>query len=1180
MDPDRVPVLHQALKAAYGSGIQRNSNRLTALLRSLAGSIASLAFLLECRRSDIFPLFISRMVRIVPTGQHLQRLTEKLPRRLLRATIRDVRTRLAYFQKEVDCLWTVLHGVISDPSLWNGLVMQKDSLFAHTLTLATQRLERKFRTLSKDMSVRHSNSNSGHHLPGPVSRSRRSVLATTASEILDISTGSSCSSAVSNLEAGDQNLSSERDAPVRSIPENGFLDTTYILPGTTNETLQTSFRSLSNTDVELEHSSASTALYLTCPVDHAVVSSPDFRSSPLEETSLSVSASADHPLLNLQVARTAATSLDSAAMQDTSDSAASGFGAVPSASSFLDLPLPAAAPLGRPSSAATPLGRPLSAAAPLGPSVGPPISVAASVGPTFSADGPPLPAAAPLGLAVPVVAPLGPVLPVVASLGAVPVAVAAQVAIGPLPPIGQVADPAQFPLGHFVPVLLQDDVRLTTEVLNFSTKALSIDQMRALNLSTKFRQTPRRIPYLQLVTASEHAARILEESDVVSAEEFRTSCANIIRQASIPKSNLSVSYRRILRDLGNDENLVVTTADKGGKVVVLDQIQYSEMCLLHLKDPAYELVSSFGSGRAKVTLSNFPAGFSCGDYTKPDPADRLLRYQCTQLTGILNGLVRTRDLSAGERRLLIPGQPFSGTVPRFYGLPKVHKLGRLTLRPIIATCGSYSEKVLLKMKQILGLVLWGTTSVSNSYEFVRLLEQTDLQPSDRLLSFDVVSLYTRVPVTESLQIIESRLQELSELPTDPVRDVTSLSDRGIMILLRHVLEHCYFTWDSTLYRQQSGLPMGGRLSPIIANIFMEHLEHQVLCTALTIPKIYLRYVDDVFIVWDENRGSYMPFLQLLNAQHSEIVLTSEEEVNGTLPFLDVSITRPLFGTDQRKLKSLQLNIYRKPTFGGRYLHFKSSHPLKVKRAGVRGQWLRAQRILASFPVQRKRELAFLKRTYSRTTNGYPIRLLNKWFRQFSQEIQRNPNILSVRTRLQYEDIFLPDGQQIYVFPTAESRFQPDASRASLHSDAELDLRSGLATGSLVHTSDACDIQMSAVSHDAAPVTVDSSVAMDTDSIISATMAADATVGVTLGADATPNQNPRKKVMLTPFVPGISEKLQTLAGKYGLASWYTYPGKTSDLFTMHRGRAHPSKTQDCVYCTVCSCGVQYVKPTGT
>jgi hypothetical protein len=43
--------------------------------------------------------------------------------------------------------------------------------------------------------------------------------------------------------------------------------------------------------------------------------------------------------------------------------------------------------------------------------------------------------------------------------------------------------------------------------------------------------------------------------------------------------------------------------------------------------------------------------------------------------------------------------------------------------------------------------------VKNSGHFVQLLKSVNLQPSDILVSFDVVRLFTNVPVNEALQVI-------------------------------------------------------------------------------------------------------------------------------------------------------------------------------------------------------------------------------------------------------------------------------------------------------------------------------------------------------------------------------------------------------------------------------------------
>ena len=43
--------------------------------------------------------------------------------------------------------------------------------------------------------------------------------------------------------------------------------------------------------------------------------------------------------------------------------------------------------------------------------------------------------------------------------------------------------------------------------------------------------------------------------------------------------------------------------------------------------------------------------------------------------------------------------------------------------------------------------------------------------------------------------------------------------------------------------------MGSPLSPIIANLFMEDLEVRAMQLAILRPSLWLRYVDDTFVIW-------------------------------------------------------------------------------------------------------------------------------------------------------------------------------------------------------------------------------------------------------------------------------------------------------------------------------------------
>ncbi|XP_039302124.1 uncharacterized protein LOC113005247 [Solenopsis invicta] len=77
------------------------------------------------------------------------------------------------------------------------------------------------------------------------------------------------------------------------------------------------------------------------------------------------------------------------------------------------------------------------------------------------------------------------------------------------------------------------------------------------------------------------------------------------------------------------------------------------------------------------------------------------------------------------------------------------------------------------------------------------------------------------------------------------------------------------------FEQTSGAAMGSLVSPIFANIFMEHLEDKILKNAPLKPSTWFRYVDDTFVIWSHGKKTLPPFLVFLNAQHPNIKFTME-----------------------------------------------------------------------------------------------------------------------------------------------------------------------------------------------------------------------------------------------------------------------------------------------------------------
>jgi hypothetical protein len=108
--------------------------------------------------------------------------------------------------------------------------------------------------------------------------------------------------------------------------------------------------------------------------------------------------------------------------------------------------------------------------------------------------------------------------------------------------------------------------------------------------------------------------------------------------------------------------------------------------------------------------------------------------------------------------------PYNSKPPHLYGLPKIHKPD-IPLRPIVSSIDSPCYALSEFLHKILSPLVGNTGSfVNNSEHFITTIKDINLQNEDSLVSFDVVSLFTNVPVQEVLQVIRNRLSMDSSFP--------------------------------------------------------------------------------------------------------------------------------------------------------------------------------------------------------------------------------------------------------------------------------------------------------------------------------------------------------------------------------------------------------------------------------
>ena len=157
-----------------------------------------------------------------------------------------------------------------------------------------------------------------------------------------------------------------------------------------------------------------------------------------------------------------------------------------------------------------------------------------------------------------------------------------------------------------------------------------------------------------------------------------------------------------------------------------------------------------------------------------------------------------------------------GLCPRFHGLSKIHKPG-IPLRPIVSFVNSPTYAISGYLARILSPVVGNTDyTVKNSCEFADFIRDKTLNACEELVSFDVVSLFAKIPVDLAVKVAEERLREDASLGQR-----TSLPVEDIIHLLSFCLKTTQFTYNGTYYQQVFGTAMGSPVSAVIANMVMK-----------------------------------------------------------------------------------------------------------------------------------------------------------------------------------------------------------------------------------------------------------------------------------------------------------------------------------------------------------------------
>ena len=252
-----------------------------------------------------------------------------------------------------------------------------------------------------------------------------------------------------------------------------------------------------------------------------------------------------------------------------------------------------------------------------------------------------------------------------------------------------------------------------------------------------------------------------------------------------------------------------------------------------------------------------------------------------------------------------------GQLPRLYGLAKVHKKD-IPLRPVLSMPGLPYHKIAQKVTEWLSVVPESKTN-SSTQKTVGSLKRTTLKSDEVIISFDVTSLYTNVPIKEAIQEAADRLYsgEVQAPSVDKETFITLATISCTNVILS--------THDGT-YRQINGLAMGSPPAPPLSNIWLSKYEPTIKDDA----KLFERYMDDILRTIKENLIENK--LSEINSSHPNLKFTLEVEKTGELPFLDICI--------EHHQSMLSSTWYCKPTDTELILNFHAMAPKRYKRSVI------------------------------------------------------------------------------------------------------------------------------------------------------------------------------------------------------------------------------------------------------
>ena len=118
-----------------------------------------------------------------------------------------------------------------------------------------------------------------------------------------------------------------------------------------------------------------------------------------------------------------------------------------------------------------------------------------------------------------------------------------------------------------------------------------------------------------------------------------------------------------------------------------------------------------------------------------------------------------------------------------------------------------------------------------------------------MISFDVKSLFTNVPLDKTIDYILKKVYDEKKIQTNIPKTV-------LKELLYLCTKQLHFTFNNSIYIQCDSVAMDSLLGPLLANIFMSSLEEDLIRTLKSHLCNWKQYVDDTHAYVEQTKAEF------------------------------------------------------------------------------------------------------------------------------------------------------------------------------------------------------------------------------------------------------------------------------------------------------------------------------------